>query len=81
MKESQDNPDNWIIWPELLLPAIVVGLILCIRIWNAKVQPKKKEEDNKPADDANADADAEKSEDAEKSPADASDDAKPAAEA
>ncbi len=75
------NPDNWIIWPELLLPAIVVGLILCIRIWNAKVQPKKKEEDNKPADDANADADAEKSEDAEKSPADASDDAKPAAEA
>ncbi|MBO4349354.1 MAG: MFS transporter [Proteobacteria bacterium] len=41
--EFASNPDNWIIWPELLLPAIVVGLILCTRIWNAKVQPKKKE--------------------------------------
>ncbi len=38
------NPDNWSIWPKLLLPAIIIGLILSIRIWNAKVQPKKKDE-------------------------------------
>ena len=62
------NPDNWIIWPELLMPAIVIGLILAIRIWNAKVQPKKKEDD-KP------------SEDAGKSPADAAELAANAAKA
>ena len=44
------KPENWIIWPELLLPAIVVGLFLCTRIWNAKVQPKKKDESVKEGD-------------------------------
>ena len=42
--EFAADPQNWTIWPKLLMPAIVVGLILCIRIWNAKVQPKKKPE-------------------------------------
>ncbi|HZV02863.1 MAG TPA: MFS transporter [Planctomycetota bacterium] len=28
--------DNWRIWPELMLPAATVGLILATRVWNAK---------------------------------------------
>ena len=42
------DPNNWSIWPKLLLPAIILGLILSIRIWNAKVQPKKKDNADTP---------------------------------
>ncbi len=35
------NPDNWSNWPLCMLPFIVIGLILCFRIWNATVKKDK----------------------------------------
>ena len=35
------NADNWRTWPWLIVPAAVVGLLLSLRLWNArtKAQP------------------------------------------
>jgi OPA family glycerol-3-phosphate transporter-like MFS transporter len=35
------NPDNWISWPISMVPISALGLILAVRLWNAKPQPKK----------------------------------------
>ena len=43
------DPANWKIWPLCLLPFIVVGLIFCIRIWNATVK-KDSPKSNDPSD-------------------------------
>lgn len=34
--DAQTNPANWYIWPQMLIPAAVVGLLLGSRIWNSK---------------------------------------------
>ena len=31
---------NWIWWPGAMIPVAVVGLLLALRLWNARVQPK-----------------------------------------
>ncbi len=38
------DPDNWYVWPLCMLPFILVGLGLSIRIWNATVKKEKKKE-------------------------------------
>ena len=35
---------NWKIWPYLMIPVAAVGLILAIRVWNAKPKPSKRHE-------------------------------------
>ncbi|MFM7283362.1 MAG: MFS transporter [Planctomycetia bacterium] len=30
---------NWTIWPGAMLPVVVIGLLLCTRIWNARPKP------------------------------------------
>ena len=85
--EYAANPDNWTIWPKLLLPAIVIGLILSSRIWNATVKkstPKAEpapDKADKPADAIGAsDAKADDASDAKADEAKASDEAKPVAD-
>jgi OPA family glycerol-3-phosphate transporter-like MFS transporter len=36
------NPDNWAAWPIAMIPMALIGLVLAMRVWNAKPQPKKK---------------------------------------
>ena len=31
---------NWIWWPGAMIPVAVIGLVLALRLWNARVQPK-----------------------------------------
>jgi len=33
---------NWKVWPYLMVPVAVVGLLLALRVWNAKPKPKKR---------------------------------------
>ena len=58
-------PQNWITWPTCLMPAIVVGLILSIRIWNATVQNSKKSappKDPEPAEEEDLEEEAQEEE-------------------
>lgn len=48
-KEFAADPNNWYIWPACMLPFIVVGLLLSIRIWNATVKKDKKPDAIAPA--------------------------------
>jgi len=41
-KEAVADPSNWVTWPLAMLPFIVIGLILSIRIWNAAVKKEVK---------------------------------------
>jgi OPA family glycerol-3-phosphate transporter-like MFS transporter len=34
------DPNNWSAWPIAMIPLAIVGLILALRIWNAKPKPK-----------------------------------------
>ena len=52
-KAYAEDPNNWYVWPLCMLPFIVAGLLLCLRIWNATVKKEKK--DDKPADAAPSD--------------------------
>ncbi|MFH1845840.1 MAG: MFS transporter [bacterium] len=36
------DPNNWKAWPLAMVPIAVLGLILALRVWNAKPQTKKK---------------------------------------
>lgn len=38
------DPANWIAWPVAMVPIAFVGLLLSMRVWNAKPQPKKTEQ-------------------------------------
>ncbi len=40
-KVAAANPDNWIWWPIAMVPIAAIGLLLAIRLWNAKPQPKQ----------------------------------------
>lgn len=42
--EAQKDPANWSMWPLVMIPLALVGLLLALRIWNAKPKPKKKAE-------------------------------------
>ena len=41
--EEQTDPANWRIWLLVILPVAVMGLLLSLRIWNAKPRPKDSE--------------------------------------
>jgi len=41
--EEQADPANWRIWLIVILPAAVIGLLLSLRIWNAKPRSKEPE--------------------------------------
>jgi OPA family glycerol-3-phosphate transporter-like MFS transporter len=34
------DPANWVVWPLLMVPLALIGLLLSRRIWHAKPQPK-----------------------------------------
>ncbi|HIA04458.1 MAG TPA: hypothetical protein EYN66_21615 [Myxococcales bacterium] len=34
------DPSNWSAWPIAMIPLAIVGLVLALRIWNAKPKPK-----------------------------------------
>ncbi len=36
------NPDNWLSWPVAMIPMALIGLLLALRVWNARPQPKTK---------------------------------------
>lgn len=36
------NPDNWQIWPISMIPMAAIGLVLALRVWNAKPKGKGK---------------------------------------
>jgi OPA family glycerol-3-phosphate transporter-like MFS transporter len=38
--EAQGDPANWRILPLIVLPAAAIGLVLSLRIWNARAQPR-----------------------------------------
>ncbi len=40
-KAAAANPDNWLAWPLAMIPVALVGLLLALRVWNAKPQAKK----------------------------------------
>jgi OPA family glycerol-3-phosphate transporter-like MFS transporter len=47
------DPANWIAWPVAMIPLALIGMLLALRVWNAKPQPKTKAadaEDKKRAD-------------------------------
>ncbi len=37
---SATEPSNWIGWPVSMIPLGIIGLILALRVWNAKPKPK-----------------------------------------
>ena len=39
-KELAADPANWIWWPGLMIPMALIGLVLALRLWNAKPKPK-----------------------------------------
>jgi OPA family glycerol-3-phosphate transporter-like MFS transporter len=41
--EEQTDPANWRIWLLVILPVAVIGLLLSLRIWNAKPRSKEPE--------------------------------------
>ena len=76
--EFAADPSNWYIWPLCMLPFIIVGLLLSIRIWNATVK-KDKTDAPLPANSSDEKSDDEKSDDSKKDANDdddASDDSK-----
>ena len=38
--EVAANPDNWIWWPVSMIPISAIGLLLALRVWNAKPKGK-----------------------------------------
>ena len=34
------DPNNWIAWPIAMIPFSAIGLILALKVWNAKPKPK-----------------------------------------
>jgi len=39
--DAAKDINNWKIWPYLMIPVALVGLVLAIKVWNAKPKPKK----------------------------------------
>ncbi|MDP2344277.1 MAG: MFS transporter [Deltaproteobacteria bacterium] len=37
--DDAKNPANWIYWPIAMVPIALVGLALCLRVWNARAKP------------------------------------------
>jgi len=40
--EAQQSPSNWWTWPDVMIPAAVLGLGLATRVWNARPKPHAK---------------------------------------
>jgi OPA family glycerol-3-phosphate transporter-like MFS transporter len=38
--EAAADPANWVEWPVWMIPMAVIGMVLALRVWNAKPQPK-----------------------------------------
>lgn len=38
------DPENWLWWPIAMIPMALIGLLLALRVWNARPTPKKKPE-------------------------------------
>jgi OPA family glycerol-3-phosphate transporter-like MFS transporter len=38
--DAASNPANWSVWPGAMIPVAAAGLLLAMRIWNARPQPK-----------------------------------------
>ena len=38
--DAKHNPANWWTWPTAILPAAIIGFMLCTRVWNAKPTAK-----------------------------------------
>ncbi len=34
------DPNNWLSWPVSMIPISIIGLVLALRVWNAKPKPK-----------------------------------------
>jgi OPA family glycerol-3-phosphate transporter-like MFS transporter len=39
--EVAADPENWVAWPISMIPVALIGLLLSLKIWNAKPQAKK----------------------------------------
>lgn len=39
--DAAADPDNWSEWPLWMIPIALIGLVLALKIWNARPQPKK----------------------------------------
>jgi OPA family glycerol-3-phosphate transporter-like MFS transporter len=39
-KVAAADPANWQWWPVAMIPMAVIGMLLAIRVWNAKPKPK-----------------------------------------
>ena len=33
--------DNWKIWPLAMIPVAIIGLVLALRVWNARPKPRR----------------------------------------
>ncbi len=40
--ELSKDPNNWVAWPATMIPLAIIGLILALRIWNARPHSVKK---------------------------------------
>ncbi len=68
--EYAADPANWYVWPLIMLPFIIVGLVMSITIRNATVKKDKSKDAEiaEKADDAEKADNAEKADDAEENP-------------
>jgi len=39
-KSVAADPSNWISWPASMIPVSILGLVLALKLWNAKPKPK-----------------------------------------
>ena len=37
--EAAKDPAHWTVWPGAMIPVAVIGLLLCVTIWNARPRP------------------------------------------
>jgi OPA family glycerol-3-phosphate transporter-like MFS transporter len=39
--DAKTDPTQWVAWPVFLVPMAAIGLLLALRIWNARPQPRR----------------------------------------
>ncbi|RYZ72526.1 MAG: MFS transporter, partial [Proteobacteria bacterium] len=39
--DAAKDPANWVAWPVAMIPAALIGFLFCLKMWNARPQPKK----------------------------------------
>lgn len=50
------DPNNWKIWPIAMIPVALMGLLLSLKVWNAKPKPRALRKDNDNSDHAEPEA-------------------------